>query len=152
MAYNSAEINTSNIQIKTMSQLCPCHSTKPYKTCCQPFHKGKKPPTPVALMRSRYAAYSIGKVGYIIKTMHPNSPLYREDVVAWRKQLHWFCEQTNFAGLSITDEQQLSDTEATVTFNAILLQPAKDASFVECSLFEKVKGQWLYIKPLEHGK
>lgn len=132
-----------------MKQQCPCHSAKPYKACCQPYHKGKKPPTPLALMRSRYAAYALGKVGYIIKTMHPSSPLYREDEVAWRKQLLWFCEQTNFVGLTITDEQTLNSNEATVTFSAIMLQPTQDASVTERSLFEKVNGRWLYVRPLD---
>ena len=116
-----------------------------YKACCQPFHKGKNPPTPVQLMRSRYSAYALGLVGYIIKTTHPASPHRERDVRAWRKQLKAFCDRTQFVGLKILDATQDGDT-ATVTFHAMLLDGGRDASFVEKSRFERVKGRWLYVE------
>ncbi|MCP5100031.1 MAG: zinc chelation protein SecC [Chloroflexi bacterium] len=131
-----------------MSQ-CPCHSGQPYKICCQPFHNGKKPPTPVALMRSRYAAYALDKVGYVVKTEYPNSPRLKKDVVGFRKEVKVFCQTTDFIGLQILAESKPGEVPATVTFHAVLMQQGHDVSFTECSLFELVKGRWFYVRPLE---
>lgn len=98
------------------------------------------------LMRARYAAYALGKVGYVIKTTHPNSPLYRTDTTAWRLDLKQFCDKTTFVSLDI-----LETTETTVLFHAGLLQSGIDASFSENSLFENVNGRWLYLRTLDGG-
>ncbi len=128
---------------------CPCHSGQPYQTCCQPYHQGQLPPTPEALMRSRYAAYALGKVSYVIKTEHPDSPRIKTDAKTFRKELKWFCEHTQFIGLHILKQATLLPQQATVTFHAVLLQDGQDVSFTEQSLFEKVNGRWLYVKPVE---
>lgn len=126
---------------------CPCHSSHPYATCCQPYHDGQAPPTAEALMRSRYAAYALGKVGYIIQTTHPDSLLRPQNEIAWRKELQQFCRETDFVGLQIMATEQLDKQTATVTFRALLLQRGRDASFTEQSLFERVRGRWLYRGP-----
>lgn len=98
-------------------------------------------------MRSRFAAYSLEKVGYIIQTEHPNSP-NRQDDAKYRRDIKHFCGNTQFIGLQILDEVALGPNQATVTFRAVLTQLGRDASFVERSLFEKVNGRWLYVKGL----
>lgn len=127
---------------------CPCHSGRTYTTCCQPYHDGQAPPTPEALMRSRYAAYALGKVGYIVQTTHADSPLRPQNEPVWRKELQRFCRETQFVGLQIVATDQLDKQTATVTFRAILLQGGRDASFTEQSLFERVRGRWVYVKPM----
>ena len=127
---------------------CSCHSGRPYPTCCQPYHRGQSPPTPVALMRSRYAAYALGKVGYIMNTTHPDSPHYQHNRATWRKELRAFCQNTAFVGLQILETAVLDSSRATVTFCAILMQHGQDASFTECSQFVQQKGRWLYVKAL----
>ncbi|MDT8338068.1 MAG: YchJ family protein [Sulfurimonas sp.] len=48
---------------------CYCGSKKEFNGCCEPFLKGNsKPLTPEELMRSRYSAYVLGNVEYIINT------------------------------------------------------------------------------------
>ncbi len=125
-----------------MRKSCPCHSGRPYPQCCQPYHKGKLPETAVALMRSRYAAYALGKISYVMQTQTPP----QSDKAAWRKSLKQFSQQTNFVGLAVLAAAELSPTRATVTFVAMLIQEGQDASFEECSLFEQVNGRWRYIK------
>ncbi|MEO0565894.1 MAG: YchJ family metal-binding protein, partial [Chloroflexota bacterium] len=44
---------------------CPCGSGRAYKACCRPYHQGKNPPTPEALMRARYSAYAAGEVRFV---------------------------------------------------------------------------------------
>ena len=130
-----------------MTNLCLCQSGELYKSCCRPFHNGRRRPKPVELMRSRFAAYALGKVGYVVKTEHPQSPRRQQDSVTFRKEIKQFCEQTTFVGLQILDSVTLSEMEATVTFHAVLLQDGKDVSFTECSLFRRGNGRWLYVKP-----
>jgi SEC-C motif-containing protein len=54
--------------------LCPCDSGQPYADCCGPWHgglsEGVHAPTPEALMRSRYSAYVLGLIDYLLATWH----------------------------------------------------------------------------------
>lgn len=132
-----------------MTKPCPCHSNLPYNQCCQPYHQGQLAPTPLALMRSRYAAYAVGHVSYIIRTEDPTSPGYQKNKVAWRQELNHFCRITTFVNLYILGTQMHSLHEGTVHFHAVLLQKGRDASFHENSLFVyKPKQGWLYVRPL----
>lgn len=123
---------------------CPCCSKKRYQACCQPWHKGKPAPTPDALMRSRFAAYALGKVSYIIRTTHPQSPHAQINQKAWRQDLKSFCCQTDFLGLQILQISEIQEDVGWVTFRAILMQAGRDASFTEKSRFERLNGRWLY--------
>ena len=94
-------------------------------------------------MRSRYSAYALDLPDYIIKTTHPNSPLYEKNLEAWIASIHEFSSTTEFQGLEIE-----SFDDRHVTFYAILKTFGKDTSFREKSLFEKSEGFWCYLKPL----
>ena len=56
---------------------CPCDSGLPYVDCCGPWHAGLKEgrhaPTPEALMRSRYSAYGLGLIDYLLATWHAST-------------------------------------------------------------------------------
>lgn len=123
---------------------CPCGSKRPFRICCQPWHEGKPAPTPEHLMRSRFAAYALGNVGYIIRTTHPKSPHAEADQKSWRQDLKAFCHQTDFVGLQILQAEDAQGSIGWVTFRAILMQAGRDVSFTEKSRFEKVNGRWLY--------
>jgi SEC-C motif domain protein len=114
---------------------CPCCSGKNYEVCCKPFHDGLPAPTPLALMRSRYAGYALGLFDYILKTTHPKNSQPRSI-----EETKKFCREVEFRGLEI-----LNAGENTVTFRAILFLDGEDCSFTEKSLFEKVDGKWLYL-------
>jgi SEC-C motif-containing protein len=101
------------------------------------------PDNPELLMRSRYAAYCIGIYEYLLKTTHPNNPLYPVDLPAWMKQTRHFTENTTFENLIIHDVQ-IGENTSLVTFTAVLKQRGKNVSFTEQSLFEKYEGKWLY--------
>jgi SEC-C motif domain protein len=131
-----------------MSQLCPCHSERPYANCCQPIHKEKKRPSPTQLMRARYAAYALGKIRFIQNTERADPPLLPKELMERRRSLKQFCQNTQFLGLQILDEATLGNSQATVTFRATLLQDGQDASFTERSLFELRNGRWVYISAI----
>lgn len=118
---------------------CPCDSGRSYKNCCQPLHKGGKAPSPEALMRSRYSAYSLHLTAYIIKTTHPDGTRYQPDQAAWTREIEAFSQNTRFAGLQI-----LAAAENMVTFRATLFADDRDVSFTEISIFQQHNGQWKY--------
>lgn len=118
---------------------CPCTSGKPYAICCKPYHKGKLPKTPDALMRSRFAAYHQGNVEYIIHTTDPDGPMWEENQEEWEEAIRAFSLQTTFEKLTILDM-----TDTTVTFRAKLFQAGIDVSFTEKSSFSYSKNMWLY--------
>jgi len=56
---------------------CPCGSGASYKDCCQPYHtKAQQPHDPVSLIRSRYSAYSLENIDYILDSTSRASPDY----------------------------------------------------------------------------
>ncbi len=123
---------------------CPCTSGKCYIYCCQPFHKGVLPKSPGELMRSRYSAYALGLSDYIIKTTHPENPLYEKDLVEWRSSIDAFSKSRAFIGLEIHEEFLLQENEGVVIFTARLEVAGKDHSFTEKSIFRKKGKEWLY--------
>ncbi len=56
---------------------CPCGSEETYGSCCGRWHRGladgHHAPTPEALMRSRYSAYAVGELGYLLATWHAST-------------------------------------------------------------------------------
>lgn len=98
-------------------------------------------------MRSRYAAYALGKAQYIIDTTDPRSDLYERDLKAWRASTLKFSRETRFIGLRILgDGVDESGELGWVRFYAGLRQGTTDASFGEHSLFrrEAESGRWFY--------
>jgi SEC-C motif-containing protein len=125
---------------------CPCDSKQLYHKCCKQYHDGSAlPDTAEKLMRSRYCAYALGLVDYVMDTTHPENPAFNRDRDAWSADLRLFCEATKFQSLRIEATEDDAQTEvAFVTFRAGLMQGSADASFTERSKFAKVNGKWLY--------
>jgi len=95
-------------------------------------------------MRSRYAAYSLQLVDYIIQTTHPSNELFKKTEKEMRKNILEFSQNTSFIGLEILDFQD-GEKEAFVTFKALLAQKGHDVSFQEKSRFLRENGRWLYV-------
>jgi len=121
---------------------CPCHRGGKYKKCCGQWHRGRKAPTPTALMRSRFSAYALGLVDYVLATTHPDGP--HDGRYGQREQVEAFCRNTDFDGLEILDASEVEGDRGEVAFHATLRQGGRDASFGERSVFFRVDGRWLY--------
>lgn len=55
---------------------CPCQSLRAYAACCQPWHTGPKrlqAPDAASLMRSRYSAFVLDDLPYLLDTWHPST-------------------------------------------------------------------------------
>ena len=123
---------------------CPCGTGRKYKACCGPWHAGAPAPDAEKLMRSRYCAYAIGCVDYIIRTTHPQCPEYEADVHLWLQRLQGYCRHTRFDGLRVLAHAPNGDT-ATVTFCVSVTHAGRDASFCEKSAFVRTEAGWLYL-------
>jgi SEC-C motif-containing protein len=122
--------------------LCPCGSTLAYDSCCQPYIEGKtKAPTAEALMRSRYSAFTVHAVDYIVKTVTKRDPanLDPEAIKTWSTTSEWL-------GLKIikTVSGGPSDTEGEVEFVASFSQKGNKQEIHEYAYFKKIGDQWLY--------
>ena len=125
-------------------QRCRCGSRRVYKRCCQPWHQGAVPPTPEELMRSRYTAYVLGDVDYIMKTTAAISPHREQDSEAWRLSIQAFCEGVRFVSLTVLDADYPGGDVAYVRFRVDLRQGLKKVGFEEHSRFVKLDGVWFY--------
>ncbi len=119
---------------------CPCCSGIKYEQCCRPWHEGGAAPTALALMRSRYAAYALGNIDYILATTHPHHTEALRPVEERKKEIEQFCKGTVFKKLEI-----LEVSEKTVAFRATLSQQGKDFFLSEKSVFEKLNDRWYYL-------
>lgn len=122
---------------------CPCHSGRKYKRCCQPWHQGRPAPSPQALMRSRFSAYALGLVDYIVDTTDPTGPQWGADPQAWREEILRFCQGTRFRELRLLHHSQDGD-EGRVSFRAVLVSGQEQAEMAEDSRFRRVGERWLY--------
>ena len=84
---DAAEVATKRTGgVASEADRCPCgggDDKLPYSRCCKPYHKGEKYPEDcVTLMRSRFTGYAKGEGEYIVKTTHPENPLFRDGAKA----------------------------------------------------------------------
>lgn len=123
-----------------MSQ-CPCGSNIDLAACCGRYHAGTPAPTAEALMRSRYAAYATGNLGYIEATCAGPAALAFEKAEAEISQLGM-----RWLGLEIvaTTRGRESDSEGTVSFVARYRHNGEEAEHTETSEFRRLDGVWSY--------
>lgn len=120
---------------------CPCGSEKNYESCCGKFIKGEElPPTPEALMRSRYVAYTQKNFAYIEETMS-GPALEAFD----RKRAEDLAKETKWLKLEVLSSHEQGD-EGTVQFMAFFESQGRSQMMHEVSTFKKIKGKWMYIQ------
>ena len=122
-------------------QRCPCQSGLPYAECCEPFHLGHSPaPTAERLMRSRYSAFAVGAVDYLLATWHPST---RPDELSLDPDVRW----TSLEILGRTRGGML-DSVGTVEFRANYRSDGGRGSQHETSTFRRENRIWLYVDAL----
>jgi SEC-C motif-containing protein len=129
---------------KALTPACPCHSGALYEACCAPYHRcEREAPDPVALMRSRYAAFALGEAEYLLSTLHDDHPDLATPRAELREALPRAGGRRKYTALTILDERRSGGT-AEVLFAAGILEGGRDVSFVELSDFERDRGGWRY--------
>lgn len=123
---------------------CPCGSGLVLEACCQRYLSGQAwPPTPEALMRSRYTAYVLHDDDYIMKTWADNET--KPTVLFEKNDIRPKFVKLEVLETSINDEQ----TQGTVHFIAKARTSFGAQTLQELSLFQKdAQGHWLYMGPV----
>lgn len=143
-----------------MQEPCPCGGFA-YGSCCAPLHRGvRRAATAEQLMRSRYSAYALGEVDYLLRTQAPDRSS-RQPLARQRRALEQSCRQVRWLRLEILAREAGGplDLEGTVTFRAHYRQPGgrvggeRQGVMRECSRFGReagrLEGAWLYLEALE---
>ncbi len=122
--------------------ICYCNSKKVFGECCEPIIMGKlDAQTAEQLMRSRYSAYVVADINYLMNSHHPKTrpTKERKSILKWSKSVNWL-------GLEIISKQKggINDIEGFVEFNALYMENGKIESIHENSYFVKKNNKWYY--------
>ena len=141
--FNSKQlfINRMKKNIHPAHAPCPCQSDLPYLQCCGPFHAtvrdetpdGPRAPTPEALMRSRYSAYALGLIDYLLATWHASSSPGELELYP-----------TKWLGLEVRHAAATQDA-GVVEFVARYRVDGRAHRLHETSRFVREAGAWYYI-------
>ncbi len=116
---------------------CPCDSGQPYADCCGPWHTGLTlgvhAPTPEVLMRSRYSAYVVGLIDYLLATWHVSTSPGELEL----SPVKWL-------GLDVRHAHSTGDA-GVVEFVARCRTAAGAQRLHETSRFVRTDGRWYYI-------
>lgn len=123
---------------------CPCSPEREFSDCCQPFLEGKtKPKTAEELMRSRFSAYTVGAVEYLLRSTHPSTRKFykEEDIEKWAKSNIW--QKLEIIAIYAGEAK---DKQGTVEFKAYFTDKNGKAQIhYELSNFRKELGKWFYV-------
>lgn len=125
---------------------CPCGSKQSYEDCCKKVHDDiKNALTAEQLMRSRYSAFTLGLIDYLMESHHQSTrPIEEKDeILAWTKSVEW-------VGLDVLHKQKggEGDAEGMVEFKAFFKEGKKTRVIHERSRFVKENGSWYYVDAL----
>jgi SEC-C motif-containing protein len=121
---------------------CPCGSGRDYSECCELYISGKSDaPTAEALMRSRYTAYVVHDIDYIVDTCIKDD----EHDIDVQQTKDW-SEKSEWLGLKIinTEKGGPSDNEGAVEFTAEYKTGGFKDIHHEVASFKKVNNMWFY--------
>jgi SEC-C motif-containing protein len=127
-----------------VENFCHCGSGLRFDECCEPFINGQSAPLkPVQVMRSRYTAFVIHNIDYLIATWHPDchAEQWRKDIIADFPMIDW-------RGLTIKNESPGKNThESFVEFLAVFFDKrTQRTNFIhERSRFVRLSERWYYI-------
>ncbi len=125
-------------------KLCPCGSGLELETCCGPVVEGERPAaTAEALMRARYAAYTLGRIDFLGMSLHPEARHdYSEAATRkWARQAQWL-------GLEIVSVEGGGDgdSQGKVEFVAHYRERGIRQAHHEVGIFERYEGLWFYLR------
>ena len=114
---------------------------------CLPFIRGEKlPETAAELMASRYVAYSLAEVDYILATHEPETSgeTDREATEDWAKK-------SKFHGLKILETKlgERGDDTGEVEFEALFTADGTEHVHHERSTFVRKDGRWYFAEGVQ---
>lgn len=125
-------------------ELCCCQSKLAYEDCCKPFHTYRRiPATAEALMRSRYSAYVLHLIDYIVETTAPAQQLLlnKVEIGQWSRETDWL-------DLDVHCHRLVGKKHAQVEFTAHWQDAnGQEHQHNELSAFVNIDGRWYFIDP-----
>jgi SEC-C motif domain protein len=124
-----------------MAVPCPCGRTTAkgqalsLDACCGPLHAGQPAPDAERLMRSRYSAFVLGDVPYLLSTWHSSQRPAELTLETGGKRL----------GLEIKQHRVTGADTAVVEFVARFRVGGKAVRQHERSRFVREDGRWFYV-------
>lgn len=116
---------------------CPCGNEETYGACCGQWHhglaEGLHAPTAEALMRSRYSAYAVGELAYLLATWHASTAPGDLELAP----IKW-------VGLDVLSAAESGDA-GVVEFVARCKVQGRAERMHEISRFVRQDGRWYYI-------
>ncbi len=106
-----------------------------------PCFRGERyPQTPEELMGSRYAAYALGEIDWVISTHWPDTrnEVDRSNTEQWSKQSEWL-------GFEITKSEPVNDEHSFVEFVARYKLKGALLTHRERAEFKKLNGRWYFV-------
>ncbi|AHV93566.1 hypothetical protein D554_1929 [Bordetella holmesii 30539] len=117
--------------------MCPCGSGDVYSGCCGRWHQNESPaPDAASLMRSRYSAFVMDELDYLMTTWHPSTR--PAELAPNPPDLKWL-------GLQVRRHEQDGEAHAIVEFVARYRQAGRATRLHEISRFECIDGRWYYV-------
>jgi SEC-C motif-containing protein len=95
------------------------------------------------LMRSRYSAWVMGNIDYLLQTWHPRTRPSKLDPVPG--DLRWL-------GVEVRKHDQQDESHATVEFVARSKQGGRATRLHEISRFERLDGRWVYVDGIQPAR
>jgi len=121
---------------------CPCGSGQPYSACCGALHRAFAEHGALAaadaqaLMRSRYTAYTLDLIPYLLATWHPDTR--PQTLERGEAELRWL-------GLEVRRHERQDADHETVEFVARSKVAGRAQRMHEISRFVREGGVWLYV-------
>ena len=130
--------STNEDKLGAMESECPCGTRTRYGACCGRMHSSAtSAPTAEALMRSRYSAFAVGAMDYLLDTWHPDTrPLVLDP-----------SPDHTWVGLEIIEVERggMLDAEGIVDFVARYRVDAMAGELRERSSFTRYERRWVYV-------
>lgn len=125
-----------------MTLACPCgrsdarRQVLPFEACCGRFIDHDSPaPDAESLMRSRYSAFALGRVEYLLTSWHAST---RPAELTLEPGVKWL-------GLDVKHHRLIDDTHAEVEFVARSRAGGRGQRLHETSRFVREGGRWFYV-------
>ena len=122
---------------------CPCGQGD-YQHCCQPLHVGQAhAETASQLMRSRYSAFALQQIDYIVQTtaLGQQASLNVDAITDWSKSNQWLKLEV------LNSNEKLDKNHAQVEFKAHYHDGKQTQIHHEISHFVQHQARWYFLDP-----
>lgn len=142
-AQNKQRLKAIMAKKNKLEQSCPCGAGMIYSLCCYKGHSAiENIETAEELMCSRYSAYVMADIEYLIKSHHSSTcPIHeKEEILKWTKAVEWLKLEVLNSSKGLKD-----DVEGTVEFKAYFKEDGQTSVIHENSKFVREHKHWVYL-------